>query len=179
MFRFFPIFNELRKAIFLVLINSNISAVKFLAEKLRSFYSFVDKNKTPFSIVYSKFNKPTEFRLIPYFVGTLIFACFWAVSCLPPMPSHQLWFTMKNLIIICRKNQFFQLHGSVIRDVCFLRSSWPWRNSILTGGSDGTCKVSSLDGRVLHAFQTGHTVNTVCVTPEPFSRTDEDGFYST
>ncbi|XP_043274005.1 POC1 centriolar protein homolog [Venturia canescens] len=72
----------------------------------------------------------------------------------------------------------YDLHGSVIRDICFLPSSWPWQNSILTGGSDGTCKVSSPDGRVLHAFQTGHTVNTVCATPEPFSRTDEDGFYS-
>ncbi|XP_046744042.1 uncharacterized protein LOC124410006 isoform X2 [Diprion similis] len=29
------------------------------------------------------------------------------------------------------------LHGSVIRDVCFLHSSWPWQSSILTGGTDG------------------------------------------
>ncbi|XP_051167339.1 uncharacterized protein LOC127285391 [Leptopilina boulardi] len=72
----------------------------------------------------------------------------------------------------------YDLHGSVIRDICFLPSSWPWQNSILTGGSDGTCKVSSPDGRVFHTFQTGHTVNTVCVTPEPFCRSAEDGFYS-
>ncbi|XP_034935658.1 uncharacterized protein [Chelonus insularis] len=72
----------------------------------------------------------------------------------------------------------YDLHGSIIRDICFLPSSWPWQNSILTGGSDGTCKVSSPDGRVLHAFQTGHSVNCVCVTPEPFTKIDDDGFYS-
>ncbi|XP_015602283.1 uncharacterized protein LOC107271143 isoform X2 [Cephus cinctus] len=70
------------------------------------------------------------------------------------------------------------LHGSIIRDICFVPSSWPWQNSILTGSSDGTCKVSSPDGRVLHAFQTGHAVNTVCITPEPFTRNAADGFCS-
>ncbi|XP_012265167.1 uncharacterized protein LOC105691339 isoform X1 [Athalia rosae] len=72
----------------------------------------------------------------------------------------------------------YDLHGSVIRDVCFLHSSWPWQSSILTGGTDGTCKISSIDGRVLHAYQTGHTVNSVCVTPERFTRGSEDEFYS-
>ncbi|XP_058799554.1 uncharacterized protein LOC131669018 isoform X1 [Phymastichus coffea] len=72
----------------------------------------------------------------------------------------------------------YDLHGSIIRDICFLPASWPWQNSILTGGTDGTCKVSSPDGRVLYAFQTGHTINSVCITPEPYCRNAEDGFYS-
>ncbi|KAL7291518.1 guanine nucleotide-binding protein subunit beta-like protein A [Trichogramma pretiosum] len=72
----------------------------------------------------------------------------------------------------------YDLHGSVIRDICFLPASWPWQNSILTGGSDGTLKISSPDGRALYAFETGHSVNSVCITPEPYCRTAEDGFYS-
>ncbi|PSN29367.1 hypothetical protein C0J52_27415 [Blattella germanica] len=61
----------------------------------------------------------------------------------------------------------YDLHGSVIRDLAFMHPSWPWvrgqQSALLTAGGDGTCKVSTLDGRVLHAFQAGHQVNTVCV----------------
>lgn len=75
-----------------------------------------------------------------------------------------------------------QLHGSIIRDIVFLHSSWPWlrghTGSILTAGGDGTCKVSTIDGRGLHQFQANHQVNTICPTPEPFNQGAEDGFYS-
>jgi hypothetical protein len=40
------------------------------------------------------------------------------------------------------------------------------------------CQISTLDGRVLHVFQAGHQVNTVCPTPEPFNDSAEDGFNS-
>lgn len=77
---------------------------------------------------------------------------------------------------------FSQLHGSVIRDLAFMHPSWPWvrgqQSALLTAGGDGTCKVSTLDGRVLHAFQAGHQVNTVCPTPEPYNIGADDGFYS-
>jgi hypothetical protein len=77
---------------------------------------------------------------------------------------------------------FLQLHGSVIRDLAFMHPSWPWvhgqQSALLTAGGDGTCKVSTLDGRVLHAFQAGHQVNTVCPTPEPYNIGADDGFYS-
>lgn len=75
-----------------------------------------------------------------------------------------------------------QLHESQIRDVCFLHGSWPWarghQSSILTGGHEGTIKICTMDGRVLHSFQTGHSVNTVCPTPENFNHCADDGFYS-
>jgi len=76
----------------------------------------------------------------------------------------------------------YDLHGSVIRDLAFMHPSWPWvrgqQSALLTAGGDGTCKVSTLDGRVLHAFQAGHQVNTVCPTPEPYNIAADDGFYS-
>uniref|UniRef100_A0A1B6G5C8 Uncharacterized protein n=1 Tax=Cuerna arida TaxID=1464854 RepID=A0A1B6G5C8_9HEMI len=76
----------------------------------------------------------------------------------------------------------YDLHESLIRDVCFLHGSWPWarghQSSILTGGYEGTVKVTTMDGRVLHSFQTGHSVNTVCPTPETFNHCADDGFYS-
>lgn len=76
----------------------------------------------------------------------------------------------------------FQLHESQIRDVCFLNGSWPWarghQTSILTAGYEGSIKICTLDGRVLHSFHAGHCVNTVCPTPETFNHCAEDGFYS-
>ncbi|KAK3919579.1 Autophagy-related protein 16 [Frankliniella fusca] len=76
----------------------------------------------------------------------------------------------------------YDLHGSIIRDIVFLHSSWPWARgqsgSILTAGGDGTCKVSTIDGRGLHQFHANHQVNTICPTPEPFNQGAEDGFYS-
>lgn len=76
----------------------------------------------------------------------------------------------------------YDLHSSVIRDLAFMHPSWPWvrgqQSALLTAGGDGTCKVSTLDGRVLHAFQAGHQVNTICPTPEPYNIGAEDGFYS-
>ncbi|CAB0041761.1 unnamed protein product, partial [Trichogramma brassicae] len=85
---------------------------------------------------------------------------------------------VKNVNAVRFTSDGSRLHGSVIRDICFLPASWPWQNSILTGGSDGTLKISSPDGRALYAFETGHSVNSVCITPEPYCRTAEDGFYS-
>lgn len=76
----------------------------------------------------------------------------------------------------------YDLHESQIRDVCFLNGSWPWarghQSSILTAGYEGTIKICTLDGRVLHSFHAGHCVNTVCPTPETFNHCAEDGFYS-
>ncbi|KAK6635050.1 hypothetical protein RUM44_000299 [Polyplax serrata] len=73
------------------------------------------------------------------------------------------------------------LHTGVIRDVTFLHSSWPWSNgqsALLTAGSDGIVKVSTLDGRVVHSYIVGHQINTICSTPEPYNLAAEDGFYS-
>ncbi|KAK7789973.1 hypothetical protein R5R35_008499 [Gryllus longicercus] len=76
----------------------------------------------------------------------------------------------------------YDLHGSVIKDLVFLHPSWPWargqEGTLLTAGGDGTCKVSALDGRVLHTFEAGHQVNTICPTPEPYNLGAKDGFYS-
>ena len=63
----------------------------------------------------------------------------------------------------------------------FLHISWPWSNgqsTLLTAGSDGTVKVSTLDGRVVHSYVAGHQINTICPTPEPYNMAAEDGFYS-
>lgn len=79
---------------------------------------------------------------------------------------------------------FFQLHSSTIRDIVFLESSWPWATSngllstIVTAGSDGCCKVCTMDGRILHTFYSGRHLNTVCPTPEPFQGFLSNGFYS-
>ncbi|XP_071444368.1 uncharacterized protein [Hetaerina americana] len=83
-------------------------------------------------------------------------------------------FTLLDLRMPLPLDFVYDLHGSVIRDLAFLHPSWPWarghsQGALLTAGGDGTCKVSTLDGRVLHAFQAGHHVNTVCPTPEPFN----------
>ncbi|XP_063230094.1 uncharacterized protein LOC134535109 [Bacillus rossius redtenbacheri] len=76
----------------------------------------------------------------------------------------------------------YDLHNAVIRDLAFLHPSWPWvrsqQSTLLTAACDGMCKVSTLDGRVLHVFQAGHPVNSVCPTPEPYNSAAEDGFYS-
>lgn len=75
----------------------------------------------------------------------------------------------------------YDLHTGIIRDVTFLHSSWPWSNgqsTLLTAGSDGTVKIATLDGRVVHNFNAGHQINTICPTPEPYNIAAEDGFYS-
>ncbi|XP_046408299.1 uncharacterized protein LOC124172844 [Ischnura elegans] len=91
-------------------------------------------------------------------------------------------FTLLDLRMPLPLDFVYDLHGSVIRDVAFLHPSWPWvrgpsRGALLTAGGDGTCKVSTLDGRVLHTFQAGHHVNTVCPTPEPFNATAKHDFF--
>lgn len=66
--------------------------------------------------------------------------------------------------------------------MCFLHGSWPWarghQSSILTAGHEGTIKICTMDGRVLHSFHTGHSVNTVCPTPESYNHSADDGFCS-
>ncbi|KAE9532922.1 hypothetical protein AGLY_009350 [Aphis glycines] len=77
-----------------------------------------------------------------------------------------------------------QLHSSTIRDIVFLESSWPWATSsgvlstLITAGSDGCCKVCTMDGRILHTFYSGRHLNTVCPTPEPYQGFLSNGFYS-
>ena len=69
-----------------------------------------------------------------------------------------------------------------ICDVQFLPNTWPWvrglQSALLTAGGDGTCRVSALDGRSLHTFETGHPVNSVSASPEPFNSGHRDGFSS-
>ncbi|KAL0276874.1 UNVERIFIED_CONTAM: hypothetical protein PYX00_004345 [Menopon gallinae] len=75
----------------------------------------------------------------------------------------------------------YDLHTGIIRDVTFLHNSWPWSNgqsTLLTAGSDGTVKASTIDGRVVHSFNSGHQVNTICPTPEAYNIAAENGFYS-
>lgn len=76
----------------------------------------------------------------------------------------------------------YDVHGSLIRDCQFLHKSWPWvnghQNAILSASVDGVCKVSTLDGRVLHCFETDHQINTSCITPETYNSSSEDGFPS-
>lgn len=65
----------------------------------------------------------------------------------------------------------------------FLHPSWPWtygnQSTILTAGTDGTCNVTGLDGRILHSFNANQShVNAICATPELFNQCAEDGFYS-
>ncbi|XP_039295947.1 uncharacterized protein LOC111057014 [Nilaparvata lugens] len=75
----------------------------------------------------------------------------------------------------------YDLHGSIIRDVCFLGGGWPWGgcNGLLSSSAEGAVKVCTLDGRLLHTYHAGHSVNTVCPTPEPYhSAHDDTGFNS-
>lgn len=81
----------------------------------------------------------------------------------------------------------YDLHGSIIRDVCFLGAGWPWTrggnqassSSLLSSSAEGAVKVSTLDGRILHSYHAGHSLNTVCPTPEPYSAGGgEDGRFS-
>ena len=75
----------------------------------------------------------------------------------------------------------FQIHSGIIRDVVFLHESWPWcrgQKTLLTVGSDGLCKVSTLDGRILHVLDTGQALNCVAPTPEMYGSSSDDGFTS-
>ncbi|XP_075236800.1 uncharacterized protein LOC142333473 [Lycorma delicatula] len=76
----------------------------------------------------------------------------------------------------------YDLHGSIIKDVSFLGGSWPWargqQSSLLSGAAEGSVKVCTVDGRVLHSYHAGHSLNTVCPTPEPYSNGSDDGFSS-
>ncbi|ELU09697.1 hypothetical protein CAPTEDRAFT_226153 [Capitella teleta] len=75
----------------------------------------------------------------------------------------------------------FDVHSGIIRDVLFLHESWPWCQldyNILTVGSDGLSKVSTLDGRCVHAVNVGESMNAATVSPEAFNSSVEDGFSS-
>jgi len=71
----------------------------------------------------------------------------------------------------------------IVRDIVFAGPGWPWGRglmcTIILGTTDGFVKVCSVDGRLLHNFHAGHSVNTVAVTPEPFSKPQNAlGFHS-
>ncbi|GAB6026928.1 hypothetical protein CHUAL_013571 [Chamberlinius hualienensis] len=76
----------------------------------------------------------------------------------------------------------YDMHGNLISDCQFLHKSWPWvnghQNAVLSVSVDGVCKISTLDGRVLHCVEAGHSVNTICVTPETYNSASEYGFPS-
>jgi WD40 repeat protein len=75
----------------------------------------------------------------------------------------------------------YDMHSGVIRDIMFLHESWPWckgQKCILSVASDGVCKVSTLDGRLLHQVDTGQGLNSVTATPESYGSASDDGFAS-
>lgn len=76
----------------------------------------------------------------------------------------------------------YDLHSTTVRDVTFLHSSWPWvrghQSALLSVSSDGTFKVTTLDGRALHVMQTGQPANSITPTPETYGSAAEDGFCS-
>ncbi|XP_064485880.1 uncharacterized protein LOC135398401 isoform X1 [Ornithodoros turicata] len=76
----------------------------------------------------------------------------------------------------------YDLHNSIIRDVMFVHSSWPFvrshQSAVLSLSVDGVCKVTTLDNRYLHCFEVGHSSNCITSTPEPYGSGAEDGFYS-
>jgi len=75
----------------------------------------------------------------------------------------------------------YDIHSGIIRDVMFLNDSWPWcrgQTSLLTVASDGICKVSTLDGRTLHMYNVGQSLNCATPTPEMYGAGLDDGFTS-
>lgn len=76
----------------------------------------------------------------------------------------------------------FDLHDNVIRDIVFLNQSWPFVSphqcALATVSDDGTCKINTLDGRVLHCFDIGHVTNTLACSPGPFVMNEQSGFPS-
>lgn len=75
----------------------------------------------------------------------------------------------------------YDIHSGIIRDVMFLDGSWPWcggESALASVGEDGMCKVTTLDGRCLHAFQTDQSQHSVTATPEMYNGALDDGFPS-
>jgi WD40 repeat protein len=76
----------------------------------------------------------------------------------------------------------FELHDNVIRDIIFLNQSWPFVSphqcGLATVSDDGTCKITTLDGRVLHCFDIGHGTNTIACSPGQFTMDSNGGFPS-
>lgn len=76
----------------------------------------------------------------------------------------------------------YDVHGNVVRDVTFLHNSWPWvcghQSALMSASVDGVCKIVTLDGRLLHCIEAGHSVNSISVTPEIYGTAAEDGFSS-
>ncbi|XP_074645696.1 uncharacterized protein LOC141901984 [Tubulanus polymorphus] len=73
------------------------------------------------------------------------------------------------------------VHTDNIRDVTFLHETWPWGDRgriLLTAGADGMCKVLTFDGKIVHAIDAGHSLNSVCPTPEHYGSVQDDGFAS-
>ncbi|KAK2186169.1 hypothetical protein NP493_212g06000 [Ridgeia piscesae] len=75
----------------------------------------------------------------------------------------------------------YDVHDGTIHDIIFLQESWPWghgERSMVTVGSDGLCKVSTLDGRRLHVIEGEQPLNSVAATPEVYNSSRDDGFTS-
>ena len=77
----------------------------------------------------------------------------------------------------------FELHDSLIRDVLLLDPSWSriWGglgHHLATISIDGTMKVCSMEGKVIHCLHVGHFTNCLANTPEPFNSTNRNGFRS-
>lgn len=76
----------------------------------------------------------------------------------------------------------FDLHTSVIRDICFLNRSWPFVKSHQSGlvslSGDGVCKTTTLEGLSLHTFSVGYESNSIATTPEDYGSSRSNGLKS-
>lgn len=58
-----------------------------------------------------------------------------------------------------------------IVDICFLNGSWPFINQhpgLATLTCDGVCKITTIDGKLLHSFEVNHKANSLTSTPEQY-----------
>lgn len=74
------------------------------------------------------------------------------------------------------------VHTSDIRDIIFFDNSWPFvpkqHQGVACLASDGTCRIVSLDGKILHHFEIGHKANSMARTPESFDQMSKTEFKS-
>lgn len=63
------------------------------------------------------------------------------------------------------------VHTTVIRDIIYLDDSWPFhqKETICSIGSDGICKIRSLDDKQLRIFGLKNRSNCLAATPDAFS----------
>jgi WD40 repeat protein len=74
------------------------------------------------------------------------------------------------------------VHASLIKDIIYLNSSWPYGDNhqatVVSLSCDGVCKIRTVDDRVLDVFDVKHRSSCVAATPDDYCMYAQEGFES-